>query len=202
MISSPLKTIGKLILASASPRRKSLLQELGLDFEIIEAQVEETPVAGESSLEFVLRLARDKAEDVSRSNSASWVLGADTIVVHAGEVLGKPRDAKEALEVLQTLAGNNHLVHTGFCVMNGIEKISVNRVVTTEVSFYPFSRDIAAAYIATGEPLDKAGAYGIQGSGGFLVEKINGSYSNVVGLPLVEVIEELLRFKVVAARKE
>ena len=202
MISSPLKTIGKLILASASPRRKSLLQELGLDFEIIEAQVEETLVAGESSLEFVLRLARDKAEDVSRSNSASWVLGADTIVVHAGEILGKPRDAKEALEVLQTLAGNNHLVHTGFCVMNGIEKISVNRVVTTEVSFYPFSRDIAAAYIATGEPLDKAGAYGIQGSGGFLVEKINGSYSNVVGLPLVEVIEELLRFKVVAARKE
>jgi len=202
MISFPLKTIGKLILASASPRRKSLLQELGLDFEIIEAQVEETPVAGESSLEFVLRLARDKAEDVSHSNSASWVLGADTIVVHAGEILGKPRDAKEALEVLQTLAGNNHQVHTGFCVMNGIEKISVNRVVTTEVSFYPFSRDIAAAYVATGEPLDKAGAYGIQGSGGFLVEKINGSYSNVVGLPLVEVIEELLRFKVVAARKE
>ena len=202
MISFPLKTIGKLILASASPRRKSLLQELGLDFEIIEAQVEETPVAGESSLEFVLRLARDKAEDVSRSNSASWILGADTIVVHAGEILGKPRDAKEALEVLQTLAGNNHLVHTGFCVMNGIEKISVNRVVTTEVSFYPFSRDIAAAYVATGEPLDKAGAYGIQGSGGFLVEKINGSHSNVVGLPLVEVIEELLRFKVVAERKE
>ena len=202
MISFPLKTIGKLILASASPRRKSLLQELGLDFEIIEAQVEETPVAGESSLEFVLRLARDKAEDVSRENAASWVLGADTIVVHAGEILGKPRDAKEALEVLQTLAGNNHQVHTGFCVMNGIEKISVNRVVTTEVSFYPFSRDIAAAYVATGEPLDKAGAYGIQGSGGFLVEKINGSYSNVVGLPLVEVIEELLRFKVVAARKE
>ena len=185
MISSPLKTIGKFILASASPRRKSLLQELGLDFEIIEAQVKETPFAGESSLEFVLRLARDKAEDVSRENAASWVLGADTIVVHAGEILGKPRDAKDALEVLQTLAGNNHLVHTGFCVMNGIEKISVNRVVTTEVSFYPFSRDIAAAYLATGEPLDKAGAYGIQGSGGFLVEKINGSYSNVVGLPLV-----------------
>ena len=200
MISSPLKTIGKLILASASPRRKFLLQELGLDFEIIEAQVEETPVAGESSLEFVLRLARDKAEDVSRSNSASWVLGADTVVVHAGRILGKPRDAKDALEVLQTLAGNSHLVHTGFCLMNGKEEISVNRVVTTEVCFCPFSQDIAAAYVATGEPLDKAGAYGIQGSGGFLVEKINGSYSNVVGLPLVEVIEELLRFKVVEPR--
>ena len=201
MISSPLKTTGKLILASASPRRKSLLQELGLDFEIIEAQVEETPAARESPQEFVLRAACDKAADVSRENVASWVLGADTVVVHAGRILGKPRGAKEAFGVLQNLAGNSHLVLTGFCVMNGIEKISVSRVVSTEVSFYPFSRDIAAAYVATGEPLDKAGAYGIQGSGGFLVEKINGSYSNVVGLPLVEVIEELLRFKVVEARQ-
>jgi len=197
MISSPLKTTGKLILASASPRRKSLLQELGLDFEIIEAQVEETPAAGESPQDFVLRAARDKTADVSRENGASWVLGADTVVVHAGKILGKPKDANDALEVLQTLAANSHVVHTGFCLMNGKEGISVNRVVTTEVSFSPFSRDIAAAYVATGEPLDKAGAYGIQGSGGFLVEKINGSYSNVVGLPLVEVVEELLRFKVV-----
>ena len=202
VIPSPLKTVGKLILASASPRRKSLMQELGLDFEIIEAQVEENPAAGESPWEFVMRAASDKAAAVSRENVGYWVLGADTVVVHGGKILGKPRDAKEALSVLQTLAGNNHQVHTGFCVMNGIEKISVSRVVSTEVSFYPFSRDIAAAYVATGEPLDKAGAYGIQGSGGFLVEKINGSYSNVVGLPLVEVIEELLRYEVVEPRKE
>jgi septum formation protein len=202
MIPAPLKTIGKLILASASPRRKSLLQELGLDFEIIEAQVEEKPAAGESPQEFVLRAACDKVAAVSSENVASWVLGADTVVVHAGKILGKPRDAKEALEVLQTLAGNSHMVHTGFCLMNGKEKISVNKVVSTEVSFCPFSWDIAAAYVATGEPLDKAGAYGIQGSGGFLVEKINGSYSNVVGLPLVEVVEELLRYEVVEPRKE
>jgi len=201
VISSPLKTIGKLILASASPRRKSLLQELGLDFEIIEAQVEEKPVAGESPQDFVMRAACDKAGDVARENVASWVLGADTVVVHGGRILGKPGDAEEALSVLQTLAGQKHLVHTGFCLMNGKDDVLISRVVTTEVWFYPFSRDIAAAYVATGEPLDKAGAYGIQGSGGFLVERINGSYSNVVGLPLAEVVEELLRYKVVTPRQ-
>jgi septum formation protein len=201
VISSPLKTIGKLILASASPRRKSLLQELGLDFEIIEAQVEEKPVAGESPQDFVMRAACDKAGDVARENVASWVLGADTVVVHGGRILGKPGDAEEALSVLQTLAGQKHLVHTGFCLMNGKDDVLISRVVTTEVWFYPFSRDIAAAYVATGESLDKAGAYGIQGSGGFLVERINGSYSNVVGLPLAEVVEELLRYKVVTPRQ-
>jgi septum formation protein len=201
VISSPLKTIGKLILASASPRRKSLLQELGLDFEIIEAQVEEKPVAGESPQDFVMRAACDKAGDVARENVESWVLGADTVVVHGGRILGKPGDAEEALSVLQTLAGQKHLVHTGFCLMNGKDDVLISRVVTTEVWFYPFSRDIAAAYVATGESLDKAGAYGIQGSGGFLVERINGSYSNVVGLPLAEVVEELLRYKVVTPRQ-
>jgi len=201
VISSPLKTIGKLILASASPRRKSLLQELGLDFKIIEAQVEEKPVAGESPQDFVMRAACDKAGDVARENVASWVLGADTVVVHGGRILGKPGDAEEALSVLQTLAGQKHLVHTGFCLMNGKDDVLISRVVTTEVWFYPFSRDIAAAYVATGESLDKAGAYGIQGSGGFLVERINGSYSNVVGLPLAEVVEELLRYKVVTPRQ-
>jgi len=201
VISSPLKTIGKLILASASPRRKSLLQELGLDFEIIEAQVEEKPVAGESPQDFVMRAACDKAGDVARENVASWILGADTVVVHGGRILGKPGDAEEALSVLETLAGQKHLVHTGFCLMNGKDDVLISRVVTTEAWFYPFSRDIAAAYVATGESLDKAGAYGIQGSGGFLVERINGSYSNVVGLPLAEVVEELLRYKVVTPRQ-
>ena len=123
------------------------------------------------------------------------------MVVHGGKILGKPGDAKEAVSVLQALAGQKHLVHTGFCLMHGKDDIAISRVVTTEVWFSPFSRDIAEAYVATGEPLDKAGAYGIQGSGGFLVERINGSYSNVVGLPLVEVIQELLRYKVVQPRQ-
>ena len=201
MIPSPLKTVSKLILASASPRRKSLLQELGLDFEIKEARVEESPGADESPREFVKRAAADKAGYISRLNPEYWVLGADTIVVHDNRLLGKPGDAVEALEVLQTLSGRKHLVHTGFCLIQGEKGITVSRVVTTEVTFTPFSRDIAAAYVATGEPLDKAGAYGIQGRGCFLVERINGSYTNVVGLPLVEVVKELLQNRVIEPRK-
>ena len=145
-----------------------------------------------------MRAACDKAGAVARANAASWVLGADTVVVHDSRLLGKPKDAAQALSVLLSLGGQKHLVHTGFCLKNAEEQVAVSRIVTTEVFFSSFSRETAAAYVATGEPLDKAGAYGIQGCGGFLVEKINGSYSNVVGLPLAEVIRELLYYKVAA----
>jgi len=192
-----LKTTGRLILASASPRRKALLESLGLNFEIIEARVEEIPRAGEPPAEFVQRAACDKAGEVSLKNTGAWVLGADTVVVHGDRILGKPGNAEDALEMLRVLAGHRHLVHTGFCLAQADKKISVKKVVTTEVVFAPFSDDLAAAYVATEEPLDKAGAYGIQGMGGLLVEKIRGSYSNVVGLPLAETIRELLAYKVV-----
>jgi septum formation protein len=198
VISRLLTTTGKLILASGSPRRKTLLQDLGLEFEVIAAQVEEKPRAGEKPEDFVLRAGSDKAGAVSGDNPASWVLGADTVVVHGGRILGKPGDAEEALSVLLVLSGQKHLVHTGFCLANVKKQVSVSRLVTTEVYFSSFSEEIAAAYVASREPLDKAGAYGIQGVGGVLVEKINGSYSNVVGLPLVEVIQEMLRYKLVA----
>lgn len=198
MISRLLTTTGKLILASGSPRRKTLLQDLGLEFEVIAAQVEEKPRAGEKPEDFVLRAGSDKAGAVSGDNPASWVLGADTVVVHGGRILGKPGNAEEALSVLLVLSGQKHLVHTGFCLANVKKQVSVSRLVTTEVYFSSFSEEIAAAYVASREPLDKAGAYGIQGVGGVLVEKINGSYSNVVGLPLVEVIQEMLRYKLVA----
>ena len=197
-LTGPFQTLGRLILASASPRRKTLLHDLGLDFEIMEARVEERPGAGEPPREFVQRAAGDKASEISSQNPACWVLGADTVVVHGDRILGKPRNSEEALSVLLTLAGRKHQVHTGFCLKNANEKVAVSRVVTTEVSFFNFSPEIAAAYVSTGEPLDKAGAYGIQGNGGFLVEKIDGSYSNVVGLPLCEVIKELLHYKVVS----
>ncbi len=198
MIFRPLTTTGKLVLASASPRRRSLLQSLGLEFAIIPAQIEEKPLAGETAEDFVLRAACAKAAAVSRVHAASWVLGADTVVVHGGRILGKPGDAAEALSFLLTLSGEKHLVHTGFCLENAAQQVSVSRLVTTEVYFSSFSEPIAAAYVASGEPLDKAGAYGIQGCGTFLVERINGSYSNVVGLPLAEVIRELLYYGVVA----
>ncbi|MBW2467286.1 MAG: septum formation inhibitor Maf [Deltaproteobacteria bacterium] len=202
MSSAPFKTVSRLILASASPRRKALLNDIGLDFEVMESRVEEIPAPGESPRDFVIRAACDKASDISRANNQAWVLGADTVVVHDDRILGKPRDAEDALSVLLSLAGRKHLVHTGFCLKNYNKSVSVSRVVTTEVKFSPFSRDIAAAYVATGEPLDKAGAYGIQGIGTFLVERVNGSYTNVVGLPLVEVLEELLGHKVVKPRTE
>ncbi|MFC1837759.1 Maf family protein, partial [Thermodesulfobacteriota bacterium] len=166
------------------------------------ARVEEKPLAGEAPEEFVQRAACDKAGEVSSRNRTSWVLGADTVVVHRGKILGKPVEAEEALQILQALAGQKHIVHTGFCLMHGADDISVRRVITTEVCFSTFPSDIAAAYVSTGEPLDKAGAYGIQGIGGFLVEKIYGSYSNVVGLPLAEVVEELMRYGVVAPANE
>jgi len=194
----PFRTKAGLILASASPRRRVLLQDVGLDFEIMEARIKEKPEAGETPQDFVLRASCDKASVISSRNPGSWVLGADTVVVQGDRIIGKPKNQEEALQVLLILSGRKHLVHTGFCLKNKIERVSVSRVVTTEVKFFHFSREIAAAYVATGEPLDKAGAYGIQGRGGFLVEKINGSYSNVVGLPLFEVIQELLNFKVVS----
>jgi septum formation protein len=191
------KSTSRLILASASPRRSSLLLELGLDFEIKESQVDEKPLLEEPPREFVRRVACEKTTTIAAGNVWSWVLGADTIVVCDDRILGKPRDAEHALAMLQALSGRAHLVHTGFCLQHEKERICASGVVTTEVVFSSFSEEIAAAYVATGEPLDKAGAYGIQGCGGFLVERINGSYSNVVGLPLVEVIGELLRYKIV-----
>ncbi len=193
----PFRTSAELILASASPRRRDLLHNLGLIFAIVEAGVDEKPFSSETPEEFVLRAARDKAGAVSRRNNAAWVLGADTVVVHGDRILGKPKDAEEALSVLLTLAGRNHFVHTGFCLKNKEKQVSVSRRVMTEVCFAPFPAEIARAYAATGEPLDKAGAYGIQGCGSFLVQAINGSYSNVVGLPLAEVVRELLLYDVV-----
>ena len=190
----------RLILASASPRRKEMLANLGLDFEVRVAEVDEVPLYGESPKEFVLRAAIEKASDITAKHPDAWVLGADTIVVCQGEILGKPKDASEAQRMLMRLAGQMHRVLTGFCLKREQENISVNRVIATEVYFSAFTEAIAAAYVATGEPLDKAGAYGIQGRGGVLVEKIDGSYSNVVGLPLVETIDEMLRYKVIQPR--
>ena len=190
----------RLILASASPRRKEMLANLGLDFEVRVAEVDEVPLYGESPKDFVLRAAIEKASDITAKHPDAWVLGADTIVVCQGEILGKPKDVSEAQRMLMRLAGQMHRVLTGFCLKREQENISVNRVIATEVYFSAFTEAIAAAYVATGEPLDKAGAYGIQGRGGVLVEKIDGSYSNVVGLPLVETIDEMLRYKVIQPR--
>jgi septum formation protein len=193
------KTWGRLILASASPRRQAFLRDLGLTFEVRPADINEEPAAGESPAGFVRRLAMDKAQVVATHDAAAAVLAADTVVVINGELLGKPRDMGGAGAMLKRLSGRTHEVWTGFALCRG-RKILAEQAVRTEVTFIALNDALCQAYILTGEPLDKAGGYGIQGQGGFLVERICGSYSNVVGLPLAEVVTALLASGVIVPR--
>jgi septum formation protein len=188
----------KIILASGSPRRQQYLQEMGLRFSVRTAAVTEQPFDRESPQDFVRRMAREKAAAVSADFPDSWVISGDTIVCLGDKILGKPADEHEAVALLMTLAGREHCVKTGFCVCNRSRGVQIVRSVTTRVRFAEFSEAVARAYVATGESLDKAGAYGIQGKGIFLVRSIEGSYSNVVGLPLYELIEVLLANDVIA----
>ena len=187
-----------LILASASPRRRRFLERLGLQFEVEPAEVNEDPLAGENPEAFVLRLALDKARVVAKKRMVSVVLAADTAVVLGAVILGKPRDSAAAVEMLMQLAGQTHFVWSGYAVVGVEEKIELARAVCTEVRFVDFDRATAVAYVATGEPLDKAGSYGIQGRGGCLVEGIVGSWSNVVGLPMAELVADLRSLDVIA----
>lgn len=188
----------KIILASGSPRRQEYLQEMGVRFTVRTAVVDEQPFDQESPQDFVLRMAREKAAAVSADFSDSWVISGDTIVCLGEKILGKPADENEAVALLMALAGREHCVKTGFCVSHRASGVQIVRLVTTRVRFAEFSETVARAYVAAGESLDKAGAYGIQGKGIFLVKSIEGSYSNVVGLPLYELIEVLLANGVIA----
>lgn len=188
-----------LVLASASPRRRELLAQLGVDFSCDAAEIDETPMVGELPRTYVQRVARDKAEKVAQrfSPGECLVLAADTTVVIDGRVLGKPNDLSDGMAMLQRLSGRSHTVFTAVCLSNGLEERC--EVVATEVSFAELSPQTCAAYLATGEPWDKAGAYAIQGLGGALVSGIRGSYSNVVGLPLNETWQMLREFGVPTA---
>lgn len=186
-----------LVLASASPRRRRFLERLGLQFAVEPAEVNEDAFAGENPEAFVLRLALDKARTVAQRRIDSVVLAADTVVVLGSDILGKPQDSSAAVEMLMQLAGRTHLVWTGYSVVGLDAEIELAQAVCTEVRFVDFDRETAAAYVATGEPLDKAGSYGIQGRGGCLVEGIVGSWSNVVGLPMAELVADLRRLAVI-----
>lgn len=194
----PFRTVEPLILASASPRRRRFLEGLGLDFQIKAADVDEAPFPGEKPEAFVLRVAGEKAAAVAAIEPGSWVLSADTVVVLDNGILGKPGDEADAQAMLLRLSGRQHEVWTGFSLYRKSSGHFVRRAVRTEVCFASLTEDLCRAYVKTGEPLDKAGSYGIQGMGGFLVESITGSYSNVVGLPLSEVIMEMLRLGIIA----
>jgi len=191
------QTIAPLILASGSPRRRKFLTDLGLVFTMAAADLDETIHPGELPGELVCRLATEKAAAVATARPEAWVIGADTVVVLGREILGKPTDPGEALAMLKRLAGRTHEVWTGVSVMRWCDAACRTFAVCTEVTFAEASESVLAAYVATGEPLDKAGAYGIQGQGVFLVSTINGSYSNVVGLPLPELLGQLLDLEII-----
>lgn len=190
------RTSERLILASGSPRRRDFLAELGLVFEVRVTDIDETPQPGEQPANFVARLAQEKAQAVDIPEA--WVLAADTAVVVDGEILGKPGDEEEACAMLMRLSGRWHEVWTGFSLCRQATGELCTKAVCTKVRFLPLTPELCRAYVRTGEPLDKAGAYGIQGKGCFLVPEISGSYTNVVGLPMAEVLEALLHHKVIA----
>jgi septum formation protein len=180
-----------LILASASPRRRALLRQLGIPFRVVRSSVSEAAAAGESPEARVLRLSRLKARDVAARRPGRWVIGADTIVLVAGMILGKPETVEEAHAMLGALQGRAHEVLTGICVLRLPHGPSAQRVVRTTVHMRDISPQETAWYVGTGEPFDKAGAYAIQGLGSVFVTRIEGSYTNVVGLPVPELIQIL-----------
>ncbi|WP_058485500.1 nucleoside triphosphate pyrophosphatase [Defluviitalea phaphyphila] len=175
----------KIILASSSPRRKMLLEQIGIPFNIIISNVEEIINSNISPSELVKSLSKQKAENVSNNLKGDFiVIGADTVVVYKGKILGKPKDKKEAFCMLSMLQGNIHEVYTGITIIRTKDKLIKTGVEKTEVYMRELSSDLINSYIETNEPMDKAGAYGIQGKGAVLIDKIHGDYNNVVGLPL------------------
>ncbi len=181
----------QLILASASPRRHELLKQIGVCFRVIISDVDESGLAGETPAEYVCRVAQNKAAAVAhRKDSELPVLGADTAVVIGGRVLGKPRDHQEAAEMLRCLSGQVHQVYTAVVLID-VKGQATNRLSVTKVRFTKLDQDWIDAYCASGEPMDKAGAYGVQGFAAHRISEIHGSYSGVMGLPLFETMELL-----------
>jgi len=173
-----------IILASASPRRADLLRAIGVDFEVAPSQVQERPHAGEAPADYITRLARAKVVSIARQRGQGLVIGADTIVVLDGKILGKPADEADAARMLRSLSGRWHAVMTGVALYNAATKQEVADYDKTLVRFGQMSEQEIEWYVKSGEPMDKAGAYGIQGLASLFVEEVAGNYFNVVGLPL------------------
>ena len=179
------------VLASASPRRRMLLSRAGIDFEVHPADICEEVRAGETPIALVKRLAREKALAVANRLGATpccWVIGADTVVVIGKEILGKPRDADHALALLSRLVGRKHSVITGIAVADSAYLDAHTDAVESRVQMRPAGQDELRRYVATGEPFDKAGAYALQGEGRRFVQAVEGSESNVIGLPIEETL--------------
>lgn len=206
--------MSRLVLASRSPRRKALLERLGLVLEIAPAEVDESRRPGEAPRRHVRRLAAEKARKVAKAlvgEGPAFVLGADTEVVLDGEALGKPADLEDAGRMLRLLSGRRHEVITGYAILSLPWPVPrpaprpspgarvTSGVVSTQVEIKTLDEDEIDAYLATGEPMHKAGAYAIQGVGAFLVRRIRGSHSNVIGLPVCEVVEALRTLGAIAS---
>ena len=196
----PINSTASVILASASPRRRELFQSIGLKFKIIPAHVNENYLAGESPRQHVKRLSIDKAMVIARKYPEAWVLGADTIVVIDGLILGKPKNEAQARKMLRKLSGREHKVFTGFSIAHVAAKIYQTKVIQSAVQFKTISPKEMDWYVASDEPYDKAGGYAVQGQGACFIKSIRGSYTNVIGLPLCEVLEELKKFETINFR--
>lgn len=191
----------KIVLASASPRRREILENIGLQFKVAVCDADESRVDKSIPVNlYVQELAILKAGEAAKLDVGdALIISADTVVYSDGEIMGKPKDSAHAEEMLRALSGKTHSVFTGICVMRKRDMFSVCASVETKVVFKPLTESEILGYVSTGEPMDKAGAYGIQGKGSLLVEKIDGDYFNVVGLPvskLCEILKEEFDFDV------
>ncbi len=188
--------VSKLVLASSSPRREELLNQLDLDFTIVPSKINEKQFTSLSPVKRVVALARAKAEEVAELVEDTIIIAADTVVVHNNKLLGKPVDRENAREMLEELQGEKHTVLTGLAVLSTENDVSSLKHDQTEVYMRSLNEKEITAYVDTGEPMDKAGSYGIQGLGGIFIEKINGSYFNVVGLPIHKLAVMLKKFSI------
>lgn len=186
-----IKLLNRFILASASPRRSELLKQVGLEFEVFPSGIDEVVQEKETPAEHVRRLATAKAGELACRYPEAWVIGADTVVVINGDLLGKPADESEARAMLAKLSGCKHEVFTGIAVTSKLAEVNLSEVVVSEVIFQDISPAEMDWYVKTDEPYDKAGGYALQGRGAFFVKEIHGSYTNVIGLPLCEAVNLL-----------
>jgi len=187
------KTQPAIVLASASPRRQDLLRSIGIEFQVIPSNVDETVLANETPTNLVLRLSEEKATEVAQRAGVAgrWFIGSDTIVVCDEQILGKPTSPQDSASMLRQLSGRTHQVLSGYTIIDRGANIRLRRCVSTEVTFRTLTDREIEGYIASGEPADKAGSYAIQGLGSYIVTSISGSYTNVVGLPLAQVVTDL-----------
>jgi septum formation protein len=181
----------RFILASSSPRRRELLASIGIEFDIVPSNVPEERQPGEAPEEYVARLSREKAAVVAAQYPARWVIAADTTVLLGDQVLEKPVNARDAERMLSLIAGRTHVVYSGVTLQNSERTYHDTRVAETEVRMLPLSQQDVRWYVRTKEPMDKAGAYAVQGIGAMFIDSVHGSYTNVVGLPLAMLFQML-----------